>query len=608
MSGFAGFIGDTRDSKACLNVMLEKIQHRNPECLGTYEDEYLHIGFRSRHKISANTFNPKEAVFNADKTVLCVLNGVLYNKNALREELEKDGYTFTTETDNEILIYLYDKHGREMLNKLRGMFMFVIYNTESKEIFGAKDHFGIKPFYYSLENDKFIFASEIKSILEHPDVKKELNPLALENYLTFQYSVLNETFFKGIFRLYPAHGFVYKDGKMDIFRYYEPKFEETPMSIDEAVTKLEAALDESIKLHEDADSEIGSFLSSGVDSSYVAARFSGTKTFTLGFDDENYNEAGYAKRMAEKIGKEHISELLSTDEYWDTLGKIQYLMDEPLADPSAVGLYFATKLASKHVKVCFSGEGADEFFGGYNIYREPVDIAFLTRLPKPVRRFLGGFAKKIPFKVKGKNLLIRASQDVEERFIGNAKIFTKNEREKILLNPIGKYDPKDLTKPYYAKVADNDDVAKMQFIDINFWCTGDILLKADRMSNANALEVRMPILDIEVFEVARKFPTHLKAGKDGTKIAFRKIAEKYIPLDIAQRKKLGFPTPTRAWLKIDKYYTIVKNTFKNDIAKKFFDTDEILKLLEEHKNGKSDNSRKVWTIFVFIVWYEQYFG
>ncbi len=311
--------------------------------------------------------------------------------------------------------------------------------------------------------------------------------------------------------------------------------------------------------------------------------------------------------MSEKIGIENHSKLITTEEYWDTLGKVQYHMDEPLADPSAIALYFVSQTAAKYVKVALSGEGADEFFGGYNIYREPHDLRPLTRLPRPIRKGLGAIAKCLP-KMKGKNYLIRGSKDLQERFIGNAFMLTEEERERILKKPTGKFHHAVLTRPFYDKVKDQDEVTQMQYIDIHFWLIGDILLKADKMSMAHSLEVRVPFLDRIVFDVARTIPTKFKVNEENTKYAMRQAAHRYLPDMVAEKKKLGFPVPIRIWLKEDKYYQIVKDAFTSKAAKDFFKTEEIVKYLEEHREGKADNSRKIWTIYMFLVWHKQYFG
>lgn len=607
MCGFCGFTGDLDDKETCLTNMMNKIIHRGPDSAGQHIDKKVAMGFRRLSIIDLDFGS--QPMYNEDKTIVITFNGEIYNHQILREELTSKGHVFSNNADTEVLIHAYEEYGPEMMNRLRGMFAFVIYDSNTGTLFGARDYFGIKPFYYANIDGNLVYGSEIKSILEYPHYHKEMNETALENYLTFQYSVLEETFFKGIYKLMPAHYFIFKDGKMEITRYWEPKFDANDnISMDTLVDKIDEVFQDSIKSHKISDVEVGSFLSSGVDSSYVAASFHGDKTFTVGFDYEKYNEIDYAKSLSEKIEIDNYSKLITTEEYWDILPTIQYHMDEPLADPSAVALYFVSQTAAKHVKVSLSGEGADEFFGGYNIYHEPFSLAKIQKLPKPLRKCLAGIAGALPFKFKGKNFLIRASKDVEERFIGNAFMFSEKERSKILKNPTGNYNHMDLTKPFYDKVSDKDDVTKMQYIDIHFWLIGDILLKADKMSMAHSLEVRVPFLDKEVFDVARTIPTKYKIVDKQTKVAMRTAAHRYLPDMVAEKKKLGFPVPIRVWLKEDKYYNIVKEAFTSDAAAKFFNVDEIVKFLDRHKAGKEDNSRKVWTIYMFLVWYKKFFG
>ena len=606
MCGFCGFTGELLNREEVLTNMMNKIIHRGPDSEGKYIDDSIAMGFRRLSIIDLGYGS--QPMSNETDDIIITFNGEIYNYQSLREDLIEKGHTFKNNSDTEVLIHSYEEYGEDMLNHLRGMFAFVIWDNKNKSIFAARDFFGIKPFYYGLVNGNLIYGSEIKSLLEYPEYKKEVNPEALENYLTFQYSVLEETFFKGIFKLMPAHCLTFKDGQLNIRRYWEPKFEENDSkSLETLIDEIDGAMQDSIKKHKISDVEVGSFLSSGVDSSYVAACFKGDKTFTVGFDYEKYNEIDFAKKLSEKIEIDNYSKLITTEEYWNTLSKVQYHMDEPLADPSAVALYFVSQTASKHVKVALSGEGADEFFGGYNIYREPFSLKPITSLPMPVRKFLGYTAKSLPFKFKGKNYLIRGSQTLQQRFIGNAYMFNKAEREKVLKHPTGNYSPEKLTAPYYAKVKDKHDVTQMQYIDIHFWLIGDILLKADKMSMAHSLEVRVPFLDKEVFNVARTVPVKYKVNKENTKYAMRMAAHRYLPDMVAEKKKLGFPVPIRIWLKDDKYYNIIKDSFTSETAQKYFNTDLIVQYLDKHKSGEEDNSRKIWTIFMFLVWHKEFF-
>lgn len=607
MCGFCGFVDTNIDNKnLILTDMMNTIAHRGPDSEGSYSDEHINMGFRrlSFLDLAAGA----QPLYNEDGRYVLTFNGEIYNYQEIREKLIEAGHVFKTQTDSEVLIHGYEEYGTDLLNRLRGMFAFVIWDKEEQTLFGARDYFGIKPFYYTQTEAGFVYASEIKSIIKHPEVKKELNEEALETYLTFQYSALPETFFKGIFKLPPAHYFILKDGKMELTRYWEPSFNSIEDTLESYVDKIDAQMKESIEAHKISDVEVGSFLSSGVDSSYVASCFGGDHTFTVGFSNEQYNEISYAEELSKEIKIPNTNKVISPEEYWASLPSVQYYMDEPLADPAAVALYFVCQLASQTVKGVLSGEGADEFFGGYNIYKEPLDSAGYHKLPKGLRKFLASIAKAIPFRFKGKNFLIRGSKNIEERFLGNAYMFSVEERKKLLKVQTSALDPFELVKPLYDKVKDKDDITKMQYIDMNMWLSGDILLKADKMSMANSLEVRVPFLDKEVFKVASKIPVKYRVNKENTKYAMRLAAKRNLPPKVANKKKLGFPVPIRVWLKEDKYYNIVNEAFTSAAANKYFNTSELLKLLDEHRAGKADNSRKIWTVFMFLVWYKEYFG
>ncbi|MBO5509627.1 MAG: asparagine synthase (glutamine-hydrolyzing), partial [Lachnospiraceae bacterium] len=445
-----------------------------------------------------------------------------------------------------------------------------------------------------------------------PGYEKNINLEALQAYLTFQYSVLPETFFKGIFKLMPGHYMVFKDGKLDIRRYWEPTYEpEEGLTVDGWVKRIDDATKNSVDYHMISDVEVASLLSSGVDSSYLVARYSGTKTFTVGFENDGYAEIDYAKRLSKKLKLENYEKTITPEEYWKVLPSVQYHMDEPLADASCVALYFVDREAAKQVKVVLSGEGADEFFGGYNIYHEPFSLKGFKRIPKPVKAVMKGIAKIAP-DVKGKSFIIRGCTPMRERFVGNAFRFNEREVAKVLKTPAGmpkKYIAGITGKVYdKAEAAGYDEVTTMQLIDMNFWLIGDILLKADKMSMAHSLESRVPFLDKELFETARRIPTEFKIHDRTTKYAFRECANKYLPQEVAEKKKLGFPVPIAKWLRQDDYYDKLKSAFTSDNAKKFFHTEELVKMLDKHKSGKKDMSKKLWTVYMFLVWYDIYFG
>ena len=607
MCGFCGFTGKVENKEQVIENMMEKIIYRGPDSKGSHVDDDIALGFRRLSII--DLADGTQPIYNEDGTKVIVFNGEIYNYQGIREDLISKGHIFKTKTDTEVILHGYEEYGPEVLNKFRGMFGIAIWDLVSKELFIARDFFGIKPMYYTQVGNDLIFGSEIKCILTHPNVKKELNESALQNYLSFQYGVPNDTFFKDIYCLQPGHYLKFKDGKLEITRYWKPDFKiDDSWEEDKLVEKIDEVFKDSVEAHKISDVEVGCFLSSGVDSSYVATQFKGQKSFTVGFNYNKYNEIDYAKELAEEIGQDHYFKRIEDDEFWEIVPKVQYYMDQPHADPSCVALYYVCKIASEHVKVVLSGEGADELFGGYRIYHEPFSLRYSKLLPRFAWKGIAGVLNAIPVKFPGKSYANRASKTLEERFIGNANLFSDKEKRKILKNTEGMKKPEELTKPFYEDTKGLDDVTRMQYIDINFWMIGDILLKADRMSMANSLELRVPFLDKEVWNLARTIPTKYKVTKDGqTKVAMRKAALKNMPEKVASRKKLGFPVPTREWLKQEKYYNIVKKEFESETAKKYFVTEEIVKLLDEHIKLKKDNSRKIWTIYVFLIWYKQFF-
>ena len=602
MCGFVGFIDKEKNKKKIIKDMADIIIHRGPDSDGYYIDDNCALGFRRLSIIDLD--GGTQPIYNEDKSKVIIFNGEIYNYKEIKKDLIKKGHKFSTESDTEVILHGYEEYNEDILSKLRGMFAFVIYDTANKSLFGARDFYGIKPFYYYKNSDEFIFGSEIKSFLGHPNFKKELNRDMLKQYLTFQYSVLEDTFFKNVYKLMPGHYFVYKDGNLDIKKYYEIKFEEDDSkNLEEWEDIIRKELNESIKYHKISDVEVGSFLSSGVDSSIIATLSDVDKTFTVGYENKKYSEIDYAKDLSKKINVKNVSKKISKEEYFNKFPLIQYYMDEPLADPSAVALYFVANIASKHVKVALSGEGADEIFGGYNIYHEPYSVSWYNKIPYPIRKVIGLLAYPLRNHT-GFNFLIRRSKKLEDRYVGNAFIFDPRESNKIL-NYNDKNNFKKLTRPYYDKIKDYDDVSKMQYIDFNFWLIGDILLKADKMSMANSLEVRVPFLDRCLISNVINIPSKYKIVGNETKYAFRQVCKDALEDKWANKKKLGFPVPIREWIKEKDVYDMIYDAFDNSYG--FFKTKEILKLLSDHKKGKRDNSRKIWTIYTFLIWYQEYF-
>lgn len=604
MCGIVGFSDKSKNKEKIIKDMANRIIHRGPDSDGYYVDSNVALGFRRLSIIDLNTGS--QPIYNEKKNKVIIFNGEIYNYQEIKKDLIKKGYKFKTKTDTEVILHGYEEYGEDILMKLRGMFAFVIYDIKTGELFGARDFYGIKPMYYYFDNDSFMFGSEIKSFLAHPGFKKELNIDMLDYYLTFQYSVYPETFFKNVYKLLPGHYFKYKDGKLDILKYYELEFApDNSKDLKYYEEEINRLLDDSIKVHKISDVEVGSFLSSGVDSSYIVAKADVDKTFTVGWDNTKYSEIDYAKDLSKNLKIDNISKKISKEEYFANFPKIQYFMDEPLADPAAVALYFVANEASKYVKVALSGEGADEIFGGYNIYHEPYSVSSYYKIPYVVRRFLGVLV--YPFrKHRGFNFIYRRSHKLEDRYVGNAFIFDEVEKKRILKNKKKDLCFKDVTKYYYEKCKKYDDVTKMQYIDFNTWLIGDILLKADKMSMANSLEVRVPYLDRVLIDTMRKMPTEYKIKDGQTKYAFRNVAKKELEDKVANKKKLGFPVPIRVWLRENDTYELIKKTFESD--NQFFNKKEIMKLLDEHYRGKRDNSRKIWTVYTFLVWYHEYFS
>ncbi len=610
MCGFVGFTNHIKDDGTVLENMMNKIVHRGPDAAGKYVDANIALGFRRLSIIDISAGN--QPMFNEDGNLVLVFNGEIYNHLELREKLIEAGHKFKTDhSDSEVLLHGYEEYGADLVPMLRGMFAFIIFNKVDNSIFGARDMFGIKPLYYAQMGESFIFGSEIKAFLEHPDFKKEMNEDALSHYLSFQYSPTEETFFKGVYKLPPAHSFKIIGGKMEKDRYFRPDFNPEPGSMDYYSDEIDKTVRESVKAHKIADVPVGSFLSSGIDSSYIAEAANVDKTFTVGFespDGNRYNEIEYAKKFAETIKVENISKVITPEEYWDAFPKLQYQMDEPLADPSSIALYFVSKLAAEHVKVVMSGEGADELFGGYRIYQEPITTTQYDRLPFFIRRVISKTLEALHIPKKyGVNYLIRRGKTIEERFIGNANIFSLEERKKLLKNDNG-IAPQILCKKFYDEVQDKDTITKMQYLDINMWLMGDILLKADKTSMANSLELRVPFLDKKVMELAEKIPVNCRVNTTSTKLALRQAAARTLPRVTAEKDKLGFPVPIRVWLREEKYYFLVKEAFTSAAAQQYFNTERLLSLLDRHKSGKADESRKIWTVYTFLVWYREYFN
>ncbi len=575
-----------------------------------YFDDGVTLGFR-RLSILDLREEASQPMISADGNAVIVFNGEIYNFKEIRAELEENGIVFRTTCDTEVLLEGYRFFGEAIVKRLRGMFAFVIWDTKTKSLFGARDMFGIKPFYYTLLDDgNILFGSEIKSFLEHPEFTMKVNENALRPYLTFQYSADSETFFKNVYKLAPAHTFKYVNGKFSCERYADFDFTTEEKSFDEYVDETDKTVKESVKAHSVSDVKLASFLSGGVDSSYITAALMPDKTFSVGFDYNKFNETDYAAELSKKLNIENVKRLLTADECFDAFSDIQYHMDEPQSNPSSVPLYFLAKLASEHVTVVLSGEGADEIYAGYEEYNTRSLARKYKKIPGFIRRALACVSKKMPY-FKGHDFIIKNSGRPKDYFIGQAHVYSEKEALNVLNEKYkGNKSIKDVTQPIYDRVKKLDELSQKQYLDLNLWLPGDILLKADKMSMAASLELRVPFLDKEVITAASKIPAKYKINDKNTKYVLRKAANKTLPDEWADREKKGFPVPIRIWLREDKYYNIVKEYFTSEFAARFFDTDKLVKILDEHKNHDDrahDRGRKIWTVFTFLVWYKRFF-
>lgn len=607
MCGFCGYVNKKEKKEQEIKKMTDAISHRGPDDENYYIDSDIAMGFRRLSIIDLK--NGRQPMSNEDDSMVITFNGEIYNFKSIKEDLVSKGHIFKTNADTEVILHGYEEYGENILSKLRGMFGFVIWDKNKKELFGARDHFGQKPFYYCDMNGTFMYGSEIKSFLYNPDFVKEVNRDSLKPYLTFQTSVLEETFFKGVYKLLPGHYFKYNLETGDFFtkKYYQIVFDAKNQDFDSLVKKIDETITSSIDTHMISDVEIGSYLSGGIDSSYVVSYLKPDKTFSVGFDYKNFNEVPFAKDLSDMLHIENINELIDSDDFFDVIDKVQYYADEPTANLSAVPLYFLSDLASKHVKVVLSGEGADELFGGYTFYKEDDLLLKYRKLPKFLRKAVKGIVSPLP-DFHGKNFLTKGGSRIEDYYVGNAFVFDNKDANKVLA-PKYQSDVKfqDITKPYYDEVKDKDDLTKMQYLDMHFWLPNDILLKADKMAMANSLELRVPILDKEVFALASTIPSEYKLSHGTTKYILRKAASSRIPEEWYKRPKKSFPVPIIKWFREEKYYNLAKEIFNADFASEFFNVKQLNKMLDEHYSGKKNHCRKIWTVYVFLVWYKTFF-
>ena len=600
MCGINGIISRSDDKKNQIQKMNDAIIHRGPDAEGIYVDEQVALGHRRLASIDI-TESGNQPIYNEDQRILVGFNCEIYNYKELKQELSH--HTFTTNTDTEVLVHGYEEWGCELPKKLRGMFAFAIYDQNRKQIFIARDHFGQKPFYYYKTENEILFSSELKSFLTYPGFVKELNRKLLGPYLTFSFTPTDETFFKNVYRLPAGTSMVIDVNTKEVStdRYFKLSFEDTDSGYEEMIDQIEAVMKDSVKHHLISDVEVGSFLSSGIDSSYLVSLARPDKTYTVGYEISEYSEINHAKDLTDRLGIQNIAGKISKEDYMNALPSVFYHLDEPTSDACATAVYFLSKLASKDLKVVLSGEGADEFFGGYNSYGDN----FYTKLPLWIRKTVATLCKVLP-QNRYTRYLRRRGMSLEESYVSINRNFYDDELEQVLT--FRDYlKNKDILADTYAEHKKDSKLDKMLAVDIKYWLTNNVLAIVDKMTMAFSLESRVPFTDIEVFKVSSSLPFNYKIRDGFTKASLREAAKRAIPNESYKKKKLGFPVPIRDWIREDDFYSDIKRVFDLDISHELFQHAYISKLLDDHKNKVQDNYRKIWAIYSFLKWYEVFF-
>ncbi len=506
---------------------------------------------------------------------ICEYKGHIRNWKALCSELNIDNTLSREKRENAIITRAYEKWGHDIADHLYGMFAFALFDDENDELFCIRDHFGTKPFYYYLTADnELLYGTTIRGIIENKGFVKELNEDMLQIYMSLTYVAGEDTFFKGVKKLMPGHWLSWKNGELIIERYWSPSFNpDSSKTLDDWADEIHTTLQHIMTEVKDENETAESFLSGGVDSSYVLAMSDVKMTNSCGYDDERFDESGLAKKTADILNRENTRCLITPEDYFSIVPYVMYNMEQPLGDASAIAFALACKATAEHTKLCYSGEGADEFFGGYNMYRNAE----------------------------------RYGENLKTFYVGNTNIMKEDEKQRILNYYNENVLPINIVKHIYEETEGLDPLSKMSDVDIQIWLEGDIYLNVDKMSTAAGLEIRMPLTDMRIFDIASRMPSSFKVNDETNKVALRTAAARVLPDEIAFRKKLGFIVPIRIWLADERYNSDVRDKFNSDIAAKFFNLDEINAIFNEYIGGNSDNWRKIWTIYTFLVWYEEYF-
>ncbi|MCW2720564.1 asparagine synthase (glutamine-hydrolyzing) [Pseudonocardia sp.] len=620
MCGLLGLLttgGDAAARTDAVAAAMRCARHRGPDETDTWNDADVVFGFNRLSIIDVE--HSHQPLQYEDGRYTIVFNGEIYNYLELRDELaRKHGATFATDGDTEAVVAAYHYWGPAAVSRLRGMFAFLIWDSHRRVLFGARDPFGIKPLFVASGPAGVAFASEKKSLLELApalglgDPAADLDPVALQHYLLLQYVPEPATMHRAIRRVESGSHVVVRPGRtgstpeIEEERYFTPVFHTGGGEGPRVYAKIADVLRDSVAKHMRADVTVGAFLSGGIDSTVIAALAKEHNpdlvTFTTGFEREGYSEVDVAAESAAAIGVRHVVRTVKPDEMMDALPLIVWYLDDPVADPALVPLWFVAREARQHVKVVLSGEGADELFGGYTIYHEPLSLAPFEKVPGSLRGLMGRASTRLPEGMRGKDLLRRGALPLEQRYYGNARIFHDDQLAGIMRT----YDPRrshtDVTAPHYRDSAAWDPVSRMQHVDLFTWLRGDILVKADKMTMANSLELRVPFLDPEVFAVASGLPLAQKIGEGTTKLALRKALDGIVPAHVLHRRKLGFPVPIRHWLR-DEMYTWARDIIRDSQADHLVDLAAVQRMLDAHREGPIDHSRRIWTLLVFLLWH-----
>ena len=625
MCGIAGVLGTRAQTSELIGPMLEVIRHRGPDDSGDYVGDDFAFGMTRLSII--DLAGGHQPMWNDDGSVGIVYNGELYNYREINDRLAQQGQDFRTSSDTETIIRLYERVGRgsltDMMRQLRGMFGFAIYDRDRNQLILGRDHFGIKPLYYRVESADparvVSFGSEIKSLLTDAQCPREVNLDAVANYLSFQYNPLDETFFRGIYRFPPGSYGVLDLGTrhMEITPYWTYVFDGEGVDDEAALlAQVRGVLEDSVEHHLIADVPVGAFLSGGIDSAITvtlvqerrrALGLDPVKTFTVGFDQ--VSEHREAREVADRLATDHHEVHVSLDQYLDVLPRIAWYFDEPVADPSAVALYFVAQAAREDVTVVLSGEGADELFGGYRIYREPIDLDRIRSLPKPLRA-LAARASRFTRDFPGRNYLRRAATAFNDRYIGNASIFRPDEVRRLVRFPVkdsARVVPGRELAAIYPGFDELPEARRMQLVDMHYWLRGDILAKADRMTMAHSLELRVPYLDVDVAAVSARIPDSLKYRDGTTKWLLRRAFRGRVPQATEARDKLGFPTPFRHWLRDDPV-AVMAPIRRSGFLREILDMEAVEDLAAAHAAGTADNSRRIFVLLMLALWHEAFFA